>query len=456
MREERFRRLLRWYPRWWRDRYGAALVGTMLDDAERRGRSAPSAGERFSAAAHGLGFQLDRRTAFGAALAALGVAAAGGAIMVWAVYPLASAGAGWVTPVLVTGIAPGLVAVSGVAWARLRGLLSEPRAVVVAILALLAVGGAALAQVSLASGLEAADAGAVPTGLATVWIWLVGAAWASGAGAIAVVGEALVGRTPLPRPVGVVLVVVVSLVLAPAIGIGLTSPVFALLGGAGFALLSGAREATSRRSPGPVGPAGARTRDIVRTAHVARLLSATTTVLSGLAVVYALTGSRWPGAGDATTAMGQGIAAGVLASLPLLAAIGLLVTARGRTRPVHTWVPLVLVGMSMVAVAVAYQGAPAWNDMVIGFAAGSALGGAAIAWWAVPRLPGPIRTRIAVALLIGLGYAAFLGILIAPLAAFALPLLATGFAIWAPRTLSARPGASGSGTSPGPLATGAG
>lgn len=92
VQEERFRRLLRWYPRAWRDRNGAALLRTMLDDAERQGRAAPSLAERLSAVGYGLGTRLDRRLALGADLAALAVAAAGGAVVVWAIYALAAVG----------------------------------------------------------------------------------------------------------------------------------------------------------------------------------------------------------------------------------------------------------------------------------------------------------------------------------------------------------------------------
>ncbi|GGA68163.1 hypothetical protein GCM10011490_18330 [Pseudoclavibacter endophyticus] len=56
----RFARLLRWYPKGWRERNGEVLLGAMLDEAERNGRDRPTAAEWRSAVVHGLGARLDR------------------------------------------------------------------------------------------------------------------------------------------------------------------------------------------------------------------------------------------------------------------------------------------------------------------------------------------------------------------------------------------------------------
>jgi hypothetical protein len=426
--EERFRRLLRWYPQAWRERNGAALVGAMLDDAERQGRAAPSATERLSAAGYGLGTRLDGRLALRVALAALVVAVAGGAVMVWAVIPLATVGAAWVLPVLTVAVAPGLIAVGVAALARQGGLLSEPRAVVTVLLSLLALVGAALAQVSWGMGFDAADRGVTLTGLAAGWVWLFGAAWALGAAAIAVPVDALLHRFGLHRAASATLAILAGVLLAPVIGASLISPYAAGIGAAGLALVTLVPALASRPST-QVRRAAA---DVsTRTRRFARLLAATTAVVSAGAVVYALTGAQWSGTADSTAVMGQGITIALLSALPLLAAIGMLVVARGRGA--HTWGPLLFVVLALAAVAVAYRNAPAWDGMVVGFAIGSAFGGAAIAWWLATRLPGSAGTGTAIAVLIGLAYAAFLGILIAPMLAFALPLLAAAFAIWAPR-----------------------
>jgi len=51
--EERFRALLRWYPPAWRERHGAVLLATLLDDAEARGLERPAAADAWSIRVHG-------------------------------------------------------------------------------------------------------------------------------------------------------------------------------------------------------------------------------------------------------------------------------------------------------------------------------------------------------------------------------------------------------------------
>jgi hypothetical protein len=52
--EAQYARLLRWYPRAWRDRNGAAMVGALLDQADETGRMTPSPADRASLIAGGL------------------------------------------------------------------------------------------------------------------------------------------------------------------------------------------------------------------------------------------------------------------------------------------------------------------------------------------------------------------------------------------------------------------
>lgn len=40
--EQRYRQLLRWYPRAWRAKHGEVMLGMMLDDARARERHAPT------------------------------------------------------------------------------------------------------------------------------------------------------------------------------------------------------------------------------------------------------------------------------------------------------------------------------------------------------------------------------------------------------------------------------
>jgi hypothetical protein len=67
-----YARLIRWYPREWRDLNGEALVGVLLDQADAEHRDTPAAGERLHLALAGLRIQLVRRERLsGAALATL-------------------------------------------------------------------------------------------------------------------------------------------------------------------------------------------------------------------------------------------------------------------------------------------------------------------------------------------------------------------------------------------------
>ncbi|CAN5193208.1 hypothetical protein BH09ACT3_BH09ACT3_15610 [soil metagenome] len=432
----------------------------MLEDAERQGRTAPTTTERLSAIVNGLGTRLDGRLALGCALLALAVAAVAGVAMVWANHPLAAAGLGWILSVLTVAVSPSLIAVGAVALARWHALLSEPRALALVALALPALVLAVLAQLSYGIAFDAADRDVPVAGLATAWPWLFGAACVLGACAVAIFIDALMRRARLHPAASVTLAVLAGVMLAPTIGLSLLTPYASAIGAAGLALLTLIPERAARPVPHSTGPEPAphaRTApaDIPqRTSSVARMLAWIAAIGSTVGIVYALTGSRWSlaGSADATAVMGQGITIALMSAVPLLAAIGVLVAARARTRPAHTWGPLLLVALSVTAVTVAYLNAPAWYGMAPGFGVASALGGAAIAWWLTPRLRGPARTRAAIGVLIGIGYAAFLGMLVAPILAFVIPLLAAAFAIWAPGR--ARPGTCAPDAATNPLTPG--
>lgn len=435
VQQERFGRLLRWYPRSWRQSNGDVLLATMLDEAERTGRTAPSAAERWSALGHGLGTRLDARLALRAALVALGVAAVAGAVAVWAIEPLGQAGAAWVLQALIA-LCAWLVAVGGVALLRQRGLITEPLAVVLVVLSLLALAHTAMTQVGWGAAFDAADESTTATGLGTVWPGLLIAAYILGAAALALLVEALL-RQPLPRAVArAALALLCGALLAPSIGIAVLSPYPPAVGAATLALLAlipvrAARRAS--RSAVPIAAARPAAAVPERTRRTARLLAAVSAFGSAPGIVFALTGSGWAGAVDGTTAMGQGITIALASGLPLLAAVGMLVAARRRHRAAHTWGPLLLAALALAAIAVAYRSAPSWAAMAPGLAVASALSGAALAWWLAPRLRASVTTRIPVAVLIGLAYAAFVGMLAGPMLAFATPLIAIAVGVGATR-----------------------
>ncbi|MFC6357420.1 hypothetical protein [Luethyella okanaganae] len=442
--EERFHRLLRWYPKSWRDDNEAVLLGIMLDNAERQGRTAPSVGERYSAVVYGLGARLDARLALWTALAALAISAVAGALMVWAPYPLATVGVGWMLPLLSVAVCPGLVAVGALSLARHRGLVSEPRVLAVLGLLAMALPLAALTQIGWGMGFDAADRGAPSTGLAALWAPLFVVAWMLGAAATGLLVDALLEGTRLRSVVRAGCALLSGAIVVPVIGLALITPYASAIAAAGLALLAIVPVSTiipvrkSRSTEHAVAPTAAPGDFPLRTRTLARTLSWIAAITSAVGIAYALTGSRWsPGAVDGTVAMGRGITIALVSAMPLLAAIGLIAAtrtlARTRRSPAHIWWPSTLVALSFMAVAVAYLNAPAWDGMAPGFAVASVLAGTAIAWWMTPRLRGPRRTRIAVSVLIGFGYAVFLGMLVAPMLAFALPVLACTFAIWGTR-----------------------
>jgi len=389
-REERFRRLLRWYPRAWRERNGEVLLGAMLEEAERAGRAAPTTAERLSALGNGVGARLDARLALRISLVALVLATAAGGLSTWGAAALAATGLSWSLPVLSVALAPALVAVGVVALARDRGFVSGPVAVLVASLSPVALAAAALAQVSWAAGFEAADRGVPATGLASAWLVLVLVAWVLGAATIAVLIGALLSRVPMPRAARVLVVALGGAILAPAIGIGLVVPYAAVFAAAALALLCVAPAVSRRTRPREAERDASGVGEIpLRTRRLARALAAVSSVASALGVGYALTGSGWGLAADSTAAMAQGIAIALLSGIPLLAAAGALAGAHGRVRSRRIWGPLLLVGLALGATALAYRGAPDGDRMAGGFALAAALEGGALAWWLAPGCAAP-------------------------------------------------------------------
>lgn len=148
-------------------------------------------------------------------------------------------------------------------------------------------------------------------------------------------------------------------------------------------------------------------------------------ILGGvLGVAYALTGAHWRiGASDGTSAMVQGITLLLIAAIPLLAAFGAWMDRRGAHRSLHVWGPLALLAGATVLLAAAYTRAPNWDDMAPWLFAGSVVGGGALCWWVTPRMRLPRLGAIVIGIFVGLLYAGFLGMMLTPLLAFAVPAL---------------------------------
>lgn len=422
--DERFRRLLRWYPRSWRAQNGDVFVATLIEAAEHQGRSAPTSADAWGAALHGTAARLTARLALVLSVAALSLSVVAGVGYVWA---LNSAVAGTLVLLLAGGIIPVLTAVAVVALSRDRGLVDDARVIVLIALTVLAVGFAALAGWSWSLGFDAADAGTAAPPLAEVWLPLVGAALIFGVGSFSLFFDSLFARTTLSRSARIPLAIVASCVVTPFAGYALLTPYV----GAGVALVVAVLAASPRRAPAvarqpwPASPA----HGFVRSAPVAeattiRVLALVATLGGSLGIVYALTGARWaPAAGDGTAAMAQGVTLLFLAALPLLAAFGVWSARRSAQRPRHVWEPLALVAVALLLLAAAYTHAPEWDAMAPWLFAGSAVTGGAISWWIAPRTRLPRPAAAILAVFPGLLYAAFLGILVGPVLAFAVPIL---------------------------------
>ena len=429
-REARFRRVLRWYPRSWREANGEVLLSTWLDEAEHDGRAAPTTAEALSAVVHGVAARVDRRFAVVASLAGVACAAVAGVLSIWAPGGVA----GWLVPLLLSGVVPALAALSLIAVLRERGWIGDARTLGTMLIAVVAFMLNTLTYTSWSLGFDAADAGVPATGLAAAWLPLFIAAVVAGATAIAVVVEGLFRRASFPRAPRIVLAGLIGVVAAPVVGYSLMSPAVSAVLVLGVAILSlaprrrparaAAHGEESPRVTTPPRPVDERAH--ARTASTARHLAGIAVVGSVVGVVYALTGSHWsPGAADGTIAMGQGITLLLISAVPLLAAIGLRGAGRpGRTHAVHRWGPLALAVIGVGCVAAAYVYAPDWAAMSPWLQASAVIVGVAIAWWIASRARLPRRPAILTGAIAGLLYAAFVGMMLAPMLAFAVPVAA--------------------------------
>ena len=438
--ENRFRRLLRWYPRRWRDGHGEALLGIMLEQAESQGRAAPTRSERRAAVTHGWGARLNAVLAVATAIAALGFGVIAAVGWQWVIANPAFGDSGsFVVMILSAAVVPLLSVVSVVASLRHRGVHSDVRALSVCAVITVALTLNLLTQVAWSLGFEAADAGTAAVGLGSYVAPLGLGAWATGATAVALSLNAFLARSGLPRGVGVVLVGVASVIGAPMVGVTLMSPFTGALLALGAVLLAGLTVGTERQGAAPpvLRPALRRASTLSKIAErqsLVHLLAALAAMVGGLGAVFAFTGALWSSsASDDTVAMAQGIIIMLAAGIPLVAAIGILVARRSGHPSVHLWGPLGAIALSLLAAAAAYTRSPDADAMAPGLLAASAFGGVAIGWWMIPRLRLGQTLAVTISVLTGLVYATVLGILVTPLLAFAVPFAAIGILIWGRR-----------------------
>lgn len=415
-RDDRFVRLLRWYPKAWRDAHGAVFVDTLREQSEHEGRTQPSRSEGFAALVNGLGSRLDARLAGWLALSGIALRA-----VMEAIARTLTPG-GIVDPVqnglLMVGLgAVAMLVLAGVvALARTYGVLPAGRA-----LAVLALGWAALALFSGASyawafGFQLAEDNQAMTGLAVAAGPLLGGAITLGLVAGWLCMDGVLSRTRLRRLPRVFLSVLAGGALSVFGGYAVLMQLAWVSVAVGVVALS-LRSLGAWRDPRPLA-AEATTHRLVRP------LAGVSAGVGILGIVYAVTGAAWsPIAADGTVAVSQAILALLIGALPLVMTLGLLAVSRGH-RPQEVWGPLALVVVVIGAVFYGYTDAPSSTRIEPAITIGSALLGVAIAWWVTARLGGSRRDRWVAGASITLACMVVHAAALFPVAVFVLPFLA--------------------------------
>ena len=214
--EQKYRKLLRWYPKPWRERNGDALLGVLLDEAERCGRTGLSRGERWSAFAHGVGMRLDAALAWRFAIVVIVLNVCE---LLW-FFVVSWELKAWVPDLavlLVMAAAPVLLIISFAAVARERGLLPEPHALLAACVGALASAAVSLAWVSWNIGFDAADAHQSVPLAGRLFEPLLLCATPVTLIAMSIVADGLSCLQRCPRPVRLLIGIGAGIVFVPAI-----------------------------------------------------------------------------------------------------------------------------------------------------------------------------------------------------------------------------------------------
>ena len=420
-RDDRYVRLLRWYPRAWRDAHGAVFLDTLREQSEHEGRNRPSLSESFAAMVNGLGTRLDARLAGVMALAGIALRA-----VIETIARTLTPG-GIVDPVqnglfmVGLGAVAMLVLASLLALARTYGALSAGRAV-----AVLALGWTALALFSGGSyawsfGFQLAEDNQAMAGIAAAAGPLLGGAMALGLVAGWLSMESVLSRTRLRRLPRFILSLLAGGALTVFAGVAVLMQLVWVSVAVGVVALS-LRSLGAWHGPRPLA-AEATTHRLVRP------LAGVSAGIGILAIVYAVTGAAWsPVAQDGTVAVVQAILGLLLGALPLVVALGLLAVSRGH-RPQHVWGPLALVVLVIGTMFYGYTDAPSSTRIDSAAPVGSALLGLAIAWWVTARLSGSQRDHWLAGASIALACFVIHAAALLPVAVFLTPFLAGVLAV---------------------------
>lgn len=441
----RFARLLGWFPAAWRREHGDELVGTLLDDAEFRGRSAPTVRDHVQLRAMGLGLRLDSTSAVWIASGALVLTLAGAALSL---------------------VVPNL-SETGVAFAQALQLVLGPVAIVTAVCALLRAGGLVSPLRALAT--IAAAIGACTAAFVALWLWRQGferadaglpavqwqttieviaslAAWALGTLVVVLLLEPAVSaiRPAAPRwallvGIGVIaspVLMLSTLFATAAAGVALATLVAAVLVArrrATPAAVAAPRAATLRT------PAGSRPAAPLR--PMAHLIAWVAAAAGTLGVALALTGSSWPGSSfDGTEAMRAGITIGHLALAGCVIAGALAIRLRWPATtgwllaPTAVFVASFVIAATSSSPAIGAGDLWAWNGLIVA----GVVAGVGIALVVGQLMRGSAAERWVMAGAAGATYAV-VGFALAPFLTFLSPLIAGAIGTWllrAPRNRS--------------------
>jgi hypothetical protein len=442
-RRRRYARLLRWYPRSWREEHGTIVLDSLEKHASDRGMARPSVPEAWSLRANGLGARATHRWATG--LAATALIAFMGATGLLLSNAITFPEVGSVRLVLAVFIGPLASALSAVVLLLLAGRLSAPAALSTAASAVPACGLAALAAASWSVGFDEADAGLGRSwfGSSTLLFFILG--WVAGTLSLVAPTTSVLGKRGsrfirhlqsifLAAPLALILGAL--MLMAPMIGtLGAAVLLVVTLGLNRAKHPAAWREtvpvAVPPRTPTPT-PTVARTWRRDAAAGAAALL----TWIVGLGcAVFALSGSNWaPMVRDSTQAMNLGLAAGALAAIPATVAAGIMLTHRFGS--VMRWSAVICCASLIVEAAAQLLGAGHPTQWPLILIAATLMGFAA----ALPfgrLIPGRRSLRIGVTAMLGFA-GSVIGLNLVTMAAFIAPLAAAGLVVWSLIRLSAK------------------
>ena len=288
----------------------------------------------------------------------------------------------------------------------------------------------AIAQVSWTAAFTAADVGDPIPVSGRLYVPLGLAAWGLGAAAIAIVLDGVIAERLRPRP-RMIIGIGTGAFLAPVGGLALTMSLFTIAGasivlmvlafsrGRGVQPVTEPSESTDPPQT-PVQPrataAPSPARTLTRTRWVrplgacAALLGLVGLVGIGCAAVRAMLPSSM-----APDLMVAGVQVGLFAILPLLAAIGLRFSDHSPYAPIHTWGPIALASLSVVAMAIAeLLDSPDLDWIALAMVVSAACGGTAIGWTIIRRARMSAVRRAILAVAAGLLYTQLLALGIPP------------------------------------------